>query len=289
MLKFSINKKLHSASGKMNLQIDLSLEKGSFTTLYGKSGSGKTSTLRILAGLLKPDEGQIELNGNVWLDTKNKINRPPQKRKVGLVFQDYSLFPNMTVEGNLMFALDKNQDRKPVDELIEMMELGAMRARKPTTLSGGQQQRVALARALVQKPDLLLLDEPLSALDNEMRWKLQEFILRVHQEYQLTTLLVSHDIPEIMKLSDKVVVIENGEKIKEGNPFDLLAQNNGSDIQLTGQLLSKTKKDTFVETLIQIGNNTIPFSFNEREVEQLKVGDNIKISLHAHTSRIQKT
>ena len=173
MIEIFLQKKLNASSGDMLLEVKTNIEQGQFVTLYGKSGAGKTSTLRMLAGLLKPDSGKISIHGNLLLDTSNQINLSPQKRKIGFVFQDYALFPNMTIIENLSFALNKNQDKKILDELIEIMEIGDLRNQKPHRLSGGQQQRVAVARALVQKPALLLLDEPLSALDEEMRNKIQ--------------------------------------------------------------------------------------------------------------------
>ena len=169
MITIHINKELQSSTGEMPLNVDISLEAGSLLTLFGNSGAGKTSILRMLAGLFEPDSGKIIVNDRVWFDSENKINIQPQKRNVGMVFQDYALFPNMTVKQNLEFALQKRQRNVIVTELIEIMELGILQNRKPHTLSGGQRQRVALARALVPKPEILLLDEPLAALDNEMR------------------------------------------------------------------------------------------------------------------------
>ena len=180
MIHIDLQKTLKSAHGEMNLDIKITIEKGEFVTLYGDSGAGKTSTFRMIAGLLKADSGKIRVNENTWFDASSRINLPPQKRKVGFVFQDYALFPNMTVRQNLEYALDKNQDRNIITQLIETVELGQLQNRKPETLSGGQKQRVALARALVQKPEILLLDEPMSALDSKMRLKLQDYILKVH-------------------------------------------------------------------------------------------------------------
>lgn len=210
MIAFDLHKKLSSPSGEMSLQVCQEIEKGSFVTLYGKSGAGKTSVLRMLAGLFSPDRGCIKMNGVCWFDAAGKINLPPQKRKVGFMFQDYALFPNMTVRENLAFALLKGQDKKVVGELLEIMELGELQHLRPAKLSGGQQQRAALARALVQQPEILLLDEPLSALDTGMRHKLQDHILELHREYRLTTILVSHDREEILKMSDKVLHLEEG-------------------------------------------------------------------------------
>ncbi len=136
----------------MALDLDLIIEKGHFVTLFGESGAGKTSTLRMLSGLLKPDSGTITVGGTTWFDSHRNIDLKPQQRKVGYVFQDYALFPNMTVGQNLEYALQKNQDNAIIGELLEFAELGELQHRKPETLSGGQKQRVALARALVQRP-----------------------------------------------------------------------------------------------------------------------------------------
>ena len=158
MIELSLHKELISSGGKMFLNIDISLKPGKFITLYGESGAGKTSTLRMLAGLMNPDQGKIRVNNSVWLDTDKKVKLKPQQRDIGYVFQDYALFPNMTVRKNLEYALDKRQDKSIIDELIDIIELTELQYRKPESLSGGQKQRVALARALVRQPKILLLD-----------------------------------------------------------------------------------------------------------------------------------
>ena len=197
MMDIFVEKTLRAPGGEMTLRVKEHLPAHQLIGLFGKSGAGKTSLLRTLAGLLQPDAGKIVVDGATWLDTAAGINRPPQKRQVGLVFQDYALFPNMTVRENLAFALAKGQDPRIVADLVALSELGDLQHQRPIQLSGGQQQRVALARALVHRPRLLLLDEPLSALDLEMRQKLQQYLLRVHREYQLTTMLISHDPAEL--------------------------------------------------------------------------------------------
>jgi len=218
MIHFNLEKALRFSGGKMNLQVDIKAEEGRFLTLYGKSGAGKTSVLRMLAGLMRPDAGRIAVGEEVWFDQEKGIHLRPQKRSVGFLFQDYALFPNMTVKENLEFALQKGQSTAIIKALIELIELGELQDRRPETLSGGQQQRVALARALVQRPKLLLLDEPLSALDLDMREKLQRYLLKVHQEYGLTTILVSHDQQEIQRLSDEVYEVEQGRILRSGHP-----------------------------------------------------------------------
>lgn len=205
------------SKGPFELQAGLSVPKGELAVLYGVSGAGKTTLLRMLAGLERPDDGHIEVDGEVWFDSKNEVCVPPQKRSVGLVFQNYSLFPSMTVRRNLEFAAGRRKDPR-VDMLLEMVELQELQRSYPENLSGGQQQRVALARALMRRPKILLLDEPLSALDEAMRHKLQEEILRLHRELGLTTILVSHDRSEILRLADRVILLHKGRVTFQGLP-----------------------------------------------------------------------
>lgn len=222
MIHIALHKKLDGAEGILDLRIESQIKEGQLVTLYGASGAGKTSVFRMLSGLLQPEAGRIEIDSQVWFDSEKKINLRPQERNVGMVFQDYSLFPNMTVEENLEFALEKGQSSDIINELLELTELGQLAKKKPIQLSGGQKQRVALARALVRKPKLLLLDEPLSALDIEMQTKIQDYILLLHQEFKLTTLLISHDLMEIIKMSDRVLYLKEGRIQKDGSAKDVL-------------------------------------------------------------------
>lgn len=289
MLEFSFHKKLNAAAGKMNLQVNGQINKGQLITLYGKSGVGKTSILRILAGLMQPEKGQIKVENQTWLDTDKKINWSPQKRKIGFVFQDYALFPNMTVKENLLFALEKKADKKSIDELIEIIELGDLQKRKPTTLSGGQKQRVALARSLVQRPQLLLLDEPLSALDHEMRIKLQQYILQAHQAFNLTTILVSHDIAEIVKMSDQVFVLENGTFTNKGAPIDIFTNKEVSGkFQFTGEIIDIKKQDFIFIVSIIIGKEMVRIVADENEGDHLKIGDKVLVASKAFNPIIKK-
>ena len=212
---------MNTPQGPGLLDVDLSIQRGEFVTLFGGSGAGKTTILRILAGLTQPDEGRVEFDGETWFDSSNRIDLPVQKRRVGFVFQDYSVFPHMTIWENLWFALRDKTQAKNIDLWLETMDLKGLRNQRSHQLSGGQKQRVALARALVNEPQILLLDEPLSALDSELRARLQDEIVRIYQKTHITTILVSHDLPEVHKLSARIFVLEHGKIVKSGHPQEI--------------------------------------------------------------------
>lgn len=282
MITIHLQKELLAVNGKMQLDINLNIEQGEFIALYGNSGAGKTSILRMIAGLMEADEGEIIINEKKWYDSKKKINLKTQERKIGFLFQDYVLFPNMTVEENLLFALEKKQNRQIVSELIELMELGELRNRKPEKLSGGQQQRVALARALVRKPEILMLDEPLSALDTSMRSKLQDYILRVHQQYKLTTILVSHDVGEVIKMANRIFIIENGKVTKEGNPIDVFSSKKVSGkFQFSGEVINIQKEDVIYIVTILIGANIVKIVAEEAEANAMNIGNKVMVASKA--------
>lgn len=278
MIKISIRKKLLLAEGYGNLDIDTEIEEGGFTTLFGKSGAGKTTLLRILAGLVQPEKGIIEVKGNLWLHTERKINLPVQKREIGFVFQDFALFPNMTVKENLQYAVGGKSDPAFIESLLKMVSLTQLAHRKPATLSGGQQQRAALIRALVRKPKLLLLDEPLSALDIEMRVKLREEILLLHKKFATTTLMVSHDLSEIYRVSDRVIVIEGGKIVKMGSAAKVFSERQiSSKIQMRGEVLSIIKSEVVYIVEISVGNTIVKIIATEEEIKELKVGESVMV------------
>ncbi|TAK01817.1 MAG: ABC transporter ATP-binding protein [Chloroflexota bacterium] len=199
---------------------NLAAERGEFVSFLGPSGCGKTTTLRMIAGFEVPTAGAIVLDGT------DITHRPPNRRNVGMVFQSYALFPNMTVGDNVGFGLKVrkrpgDQIRKRVGELLELVHLGDKMARYPYQLSGGQQQRVALARALAFEPQVLLLDEPLSALDAKIRVSLRHEIRAIQRQLGITTVYVTHDQEEALSLSDRVVVMSEGRIEQIGSPFDV--------------------------------------------------------------------
>jgi molybdate transport system ATP-binding protein len=187
--------------------LDLSFEAGSGTTaIQGPSGAGKTTTLYLIAGILTPAAGRIVLADRVLFDSSQRINAPTHQRRIGLVFQDYQLFPHLTVVQNLRYGMRRTvQTAFDLPHLIEVLELGSLLRRYPASLSGGQRQRVALGRAIATKPALLLLDEPISALHDDLKLGIIHYLKRTLQEYQIPTLLVTHDMATIAHFGAEVV------------------------------------------------------------------------------------
>lgn len=204
-LYVDIKKKLNSFC------LDVKFETGNEVfAVLGGSGCGKSMTLKCIAGIETPDSGKIILDGNVLFDSEKKINLIPQKRKIGFLFQNYALFPNMNVEENVAAALKKGQDKKIVKEKIKAFYLNGLENKYPCQLSGGQQQRTALARILVSDPDIILLDEPFSALDSFLKWQMEQEIIETIESFKKTVLYVSHDRDEVYHICDKIGVIEDG-------------------------------------------------------------------------------
>jgi len=278
VINLELYKMLKTSEGELPLDIHMQIENGSFIAIEGHSGAGKTTLLRMIAGLLNPEKGKIEIGSNTWINTEKKYFLAPQKREVGFVFQDYSLFPNMTVAQNIEYALGDRKDLSQAKEIIEIMELEELKDRYPQTLSGGQKQRAALARAIVRKPKILLLDEPLSALDTEMRLKLQDYILKVHENLNLTTILVSHDIPEIFKMSDRVVRLNKGKITNEGNPSKVFEENYISGkFRFVGEVLKIERDEIVFIVSVLVGKNIVKVIATEQEAKELKVGDKAMI------------
>ncbi|CAL96458.1 ABC transporter ATP-binding protein [Azoarcus olearius] len=217
-LQFHLTKTIAGAAGALTLDLALRIERGESVALLGPSGSGKTTLLRMLAGLVPADSGHIHAFGRVWLDSTRTVALPPRQRRAGMVFQDYALFPNMSVRGNLRFAQPRGRAAARADELLDLVGLAALADRRPAQLSGGQQQRLALARALAAEPELLLLDEPLSALDARLRHDLQDALLALRSRHGTTTLLVTHDPAEARKLADRALRLEAGSLVAEAAP-----------------------------------------------------------------------
>jgi molybdate transport system ATP-binding protein len=289
MMRAKLLKNFKGTKGGIQLDLDLEISDGQLIALYGPSGAGKTSVLRMLAGLLKPDDGHIAVGDTTWYDQDRNIHQKPQRRDIGYVFQDYALFPHLSVLQNLEFAAQSLEDKERVEELIGIMELRSLSARKPDTLSGGEKQRVALARALVRRPRLLLLDEPLAALDMKIRMKLQDHILEVHRRYALITILVSHDLGEIHKLSDWVCEIKAGKIIRQGPPSKLFAgEHLSGKFKFTGEVLKLDPQEVVVIVSVLIQNAVVKVIAQPEEVRGLRPGDRVIVASKAFNPVLYK-
>jgi len=256
MIKLNIKKILNS----FNLEINLEVNNQDFIAISGKSGSGKTTLLRVVAGLERAD-GEVIVNSAIWQNKSFFL--PPQKREIGFVFQDYALFENMSVLENLLFA---NKDINLAKHLLNIVELYKLKDIKPNSLSGGQKQRVALARALMRRPKLLLLDEPLSALDLDIRAKLQDEIKALTKEFKTTTFLVTHSPNEIYKLANKVIYIEKGKITKSID----LEKNLDAKEHISAQVVKIENNWAFVlvaQDIIKIKNQ----NYKKGEVIKIRI------------------
>jgi molybdate transport system ATP-binding protein len=220
MLECHIKKKL----GSFTLDADLTANDG-VTALLGASGSGKSMILKCIAGIVKPDSGLIRLNGVTLFDSENKINLPPQKRNTGFLFQDYALFPNMTIGKNIYCGTDKTmktfERREKVEEVAEVFQISSHLNKYPYQLSGGEKQRSALARIFAGKPDILMLDEPFSALDSHLRWELEAELKEIFSKFKKTVLYVSHNRNEVYRLCDSITVLSEGKSLISKNTQEL--------------------------------------------------------------------
>jgi molybdate transport system ATP-binding protein len=200
----------HRYPGGFRLDAAFELEEG-VTALFGPSGCGKSTILAIIAGVLRPERGMVRLGDRVLIDTSQGIDVPPEKRRVGIVFQDHLLFPHLSVEGNLRFGLKRGASRAiDFGRVVDVLELHGMLHRSPQTLSGGERQRVALGRALLRGPELLLMDEPLAALDAKLKDQILRYLAQSFAEWRIPTLFVSHDPADTRRIASRIIVMDAG-------------------------------------------------------------------------------
>ncbi len=289
MIRTRLIKKLKAADGEFTLDISFSSEPHQIIAIYGPSGAGKTSILRMIAGLLTPDAGFLRVNDKDWYASEKGFLLPPGDRNVGFVFQDYALFPNMSVLENIQFAVPPHGDRTRAEQLIAHFDLDELRNSPPHTLSGGQQQRVAVARALAQQPDLLCLDEPLSALDHTLRVKLQDFILEEHKKRPFTILMVSHDLAEIFKMSDTVLHVQNGRVLDFNTPEVVFSDSSISGkFQFTGKIISVEKGGIMNIITVLIDQQMVKVVVDPREIDSFSEGDQVLVASKAFNPIIRK-
>lgn len=283
MIKIDIKLPINTAKGKKQLELNTCLKANEITAIFGESGVGKTTLLKIIAGLIKPEFGRIEVRDELWLDTQKNINLAIQKRKIGFVFQDYALFPNMSVKENISYAATSKQK---VEELLSLMNLENLAKIYPKNLSGGQAQRVALARALAREPQILLLDEPLSALDFKMRSFLQDELVKILQHFKITTLLVSHDLAEIYKLSHRILELSDGKIIKDARTNEFFTSSNlSAKLRLSATLLEIKKSDILMIFTLLLNQDIVKITLSEEEFlrtyKDVKIGDTLLLSIKA--------
>lgn len=272
MIEFDFSKTLKGINQDFNLEVKGQIHSGEKISFFGPSGAGKSTILRIFAGLIRPDFGKIIVDGEIWNDPKKFL--PPQKRNIGFVFQDYALFPHLNVRENIGFG--KNVSKTYVDELLEIMELHSIAKHRMSQLSGGEAQRVAIARALAQKPKLILLDEPLSALDFRIKDKIIKEIQSLQSHFGFSMILVSHHLAEIYRLSDRIFELKQGEIVCIKSPKQDFAEEK---IALNAEVVGLTINANQAHIEVLLYQEIYKLSCNLEQLNGIKLGDQIQIFL----------
>jgi ABC-type Fe3+/spermidine/putrescine transport system ATPase subunit len=274
--------------------LDLVVPSGTTSAILGPSGCGKTTLLRVVAGFQVPDAGTVQLDDETVVGPGAWV--APERRGIGYVAQEGNLFPHLSVAANIAYGLprgERRRERRAGQRVHSLLELVGLRVdlvdRRPDQLSGGQQQRVALARAVARKPALLLLDEPLSALDAELRSRMQDDLLRLHRRIGFTALLVSHDIGEVFKLAQRVLRVETGSIVQAGTPAELfLRQRLAGKLQLHAQVLAVRREEVVHVVSLLIGQDIVDVLASDDEVAGLREGDLVSVAAKAISPMIFK-
>lgn len=273
---------LRNQLGDFDLDVSFTAPAHGITALFGRSGSGKTSVLRAVAGLVRAQHGEVILNGDVWQQNNHFI--PTHERPIGYVFQEASLFPHLSVQKNLQYGwrrIEKKHRRIAFDEAVELLGIEPLLNRDPGLLSGGERQRVAIARALLTSPQLLLMDEPLSALDHGAKQRILPYLERVHDELSIPSLYVSHDPDEVARLADYMLMLEAGRVQAVGNPQDLLTRldlslSHGDDASSIIQGEISAHDTTYGLTWINTAGGHLSVPHHD-----LPIGRRIRVQIHA--------
>ncbi|WP_375749885.1 molybdenum ABC transporter ATP-binding protein ModC [Vibrio sp. HN007] len=239
-----IDLSIKHALGEMLLDIDVELPSKGITAIFGRSGSGKTSVINVVSGLINPDSGKIVVGDNLIFDSSNKVNIPIERRNIGYVFQDARLFPHYSVKGNLLYGVKGELDKISFNHIVELLHLEHLLERYPSDLSGGEKQRVAIARALLSSPQLLLMDEPLASLDLPRKKEVMPFLEKLSREIKVPILYVTHSLNEILRLADHILLIDQGRVVANGPLEDIW----GSDAMKPWQSFSE--RSTLLEGTI---------------------------------------
>lgn len=265
----------------LSVELDLQIPTNGITMIFGRSGAGKSSLLNMVSGLSKPDQGRISLVDRVLVDTEKQINVPIEKRNIGYVFQEARLFPHYRVKGNLQYGMAKQEQGK-FDAIVELLGLSQLLDRYPLTLSGGEKQRVAIGRALLSNPQILLMDEPLSALDMPRKQELMRYLLRLVKEIEIPILYVTHSLEELKMLADRVILLEEGKLVEFADletmwNNGLLAewqQNQMTQWIYQGRLIEKS--DNCQHGIVQVANQRFQVTLNQ----DYPLGETLKIAIN---------
>ena len=288
MIDIEIKKKLRGQDGEFVLECRIQNDSNELISVFGVSGSGKSTLLKMIAGLENPDSGHIRVGGESWFDSAKNINLAPQKRGTGFVFQEYTLFPHMSVMENILFA----QSQKDIDkarQLLQLTELSELADIYPDTLSGGQKQRVAIARAIAREPKIMLLDEPFSALDIVVKRKLHDELIRLKSSLNIPVMFVSHDKEEVFRLSDKVAMIKNGKILSLTTANEAFFDSKiSSKFSFFGTILSIKKIDIAYMAYISVGGQIVQVLLSSADMEEFSVGDEVQVGVKAFNPIIKK-
>ena len=278
MLSINLNKIWNN----FELDVSFDIPRGKITALFGPSGAGKSSVLRLISGLEMAEDGFISYGNETWFDKAKGINLYPQQRSVGFVFQDYALFPHMTVEKNVAYGIKEKWRMKEIKELIDIAGLSGFERHYPSQLSGGQKQRVSLIRAIARKPDILLLDEPFSALDWQTRIQLQDDVKNIIKQFNVTTMYVTHDVTEVYKLANNVIVMESGKEVKRGTPEEVfLGKRLSTRVQVTGKVVAIEHDSIMASVTILHVDQFFKTLIDTEELQSLnlRIGDDVIVGV----------
>jgi len=276
-------------SGSFELDAAFTLPQGKITVVFGPSGSGKSTILRLLAGLDQPDSGSIVHGEKVWFDSGGGIDLRPQARPVGFLFQDLALFPHLTVKENIAYCLPKNEAERRVAELLAMINLSGKEGKYADELSGGERQRVALLRALARQPELLLLDEPFSALDGPVKKSLYDEVLEIHRQTGFTAVIVTHDVAEAYRLAEHAVILKEGRVTREGSPEEVfLGKTLSTRIQIPMKVIGMESDEIHTLLTVEEGRRTFRVFIDNDEAEEIAVGDEVIVAAKASEALVFK-
>lgn len=291
MMGFDVDIKKRFANGRgdaFTLDAAFSIPKGKITVIFGPSGSGKSTILRLLAGLEKGEHGHILNSGKIWFDSAKGLDLPPKDRRTGFLFQDLAIFPHMSVMQNILYVTGKKKLAK-AEELLEMTQLSGLRDRRPDELSGGQRQRLAIARALAGSPELLLLDEPFSALDRELKKKLCDDLTKLHASLGFTAVMVTHDMAEAYRLAEHAVILKEGKVAKEGTPEEVfLGKSLSTRIQLLVRVIAMESDEIHTLLTVEEGLRTFRVFVDNEEAEKIEIGDEVIVAAKASDALVFK-